>query len=71
MAVDNRLTLPFLSGYQVVHRNALCDRLVCPSVCLSVFFHYNSRTIRRRMMKLDTYMLEVKSNIEFEDGSRT
>ena len=49
-------------------------RLVCPPVCLSVCpsvcFHDNSRTISRRMMKLCTIIVEVKSNMEFEDGSR-
>ena len=45
---------------------------VRPSVCLSVYlFSHNSRTIRRRMTKLGTYTLEVKSNIELEDGSHT
>ena len=39
-------------------------------VRLSVCFHHNSITIRRRMMKLGTYILEVKSSMEFEDGSR-
>ena len=42
-----------------------------PSVCLSLCFHDNSSTIRRRMMKRCTYILEVKSNMELEDGSRT
>ena len=41
------------------------------SVCPSVRFHDNSRTSRRRMMKLCTYILEVNSNIELEDESRT
>ena len=49
-------------------------RSSCMSVCLSVrpsvCIHHNSRTIRRRMMKLCTYVLEVKSNMELEDGSR-
>ena len=44
---------------------------ICLSVCLSVCFHDNSRTIKRRMMKLGTYTLQVKSNMEFEAGSRT
>ena len=44
--------------------------VVCPSVRLSVFT-INLRTIRRRMMKLCTYIIEVKSNMEFDDGSRT
>ena len=46
-----------------------------PSVCLSVRpsvrFQYNSKMNRRRMMKLSAYILQVKSNIEFEDESRT
>ena len=50
-----------LVGHKVFHRNTLCDRLLCPSVC----FHHNSRTIRRRMMKLCTYILEVECNIGF------
>ena len=58
-----------------VHQNTLCDRLVCPSVCLSVCpsvcSHDNSWTRGCRMMKLGTIILEVKSNFEFEDGSRT
>ena len=56
----------------VTCRNTLCDRLVCirPSVLQSVRFHDNSGTRRRRMMKLGTIILKVKSNIEFEDGSR-
>ena len=58
------------AGHQIFHRNALCFRLVCPSVCLSVCFH-DYLTIRRRMMKLATCTLQVKSNIEPEDGSRT
>ena len=43
----------------------------CMSVCPSVCFHHNWGMIRRRMMKFGTYILEVKSNIEFEYGSRT
>ena len=54
-----------------VHQNSLFDRLACPFVCLSVRSHDNSWTCHRRMMKLGTIILEVKSNIEFEDGSRT
>ena len=54
-----------------VHQNTLWDRLVCPSVRLSVRFHDNSWKSRRRLKKLSTIILEVKSNIEFEDGSRT
>ena len=50
-----------------VHQNTLCDRLVCPSAR----FHDNSWTRRRRMMKHGTITLEVKSNMEFEGGSRT
>ena len=57
-------SLPYCSRF---HRNALCDPLVCPSV----YFHDNSRAIRRRMMKLGIYTLEVKSNIELEEGSGT
>ena len=49
-------------------------RLSCMSVCLSarpsVCFHDNSRVSGRRMMKLCTIILEVKSNIKFEDGPR-
>ena len=41
-----------------------------PSVRLSVFT-ISSRTIRRRMMKLATYILEVKSKMKSKDGSRT
>ena len=44
---------------------------VRPSVCLSVYLHDNSGTSRRRMMKLCTIILEVKSNIEFKDETRT
>ena len=44
---------------------------VCLSVCSSLCFHDNSWTIRHRMMKLGTIMVEVKSDLEFEDGSRT
>ena len=46
------------------------NRLVCMYVRPSVCFHDNSRTTSRRMMKLGTYILEVKSKIEFKDGSR-
>ena len=44
---------------------------VCLSVRLSVRFHDNSRMIRRRMMKLCKNIVEVKSKMELEDGSRT
>ena len=44
---------------------------VRPSVRPSDCFHENSSTIRRRMMKLGTYTLEIKSNMELEDGSGT
>ena len=43
----------------------------CMSVRLSVRSHDNSWTRRRRMMKLCTRVLQVKSDIQFEDGSRT
>ena len=46
-------------------------RSCCMSVRLSVRSQHNSWTNRRRMMKPCTIILEVKSNIEFEDGSRT
>ena len=44
---------------------------VCLSLHLAACFHHNSRAIRRRMMRLCTTIVEVKSDIEFEDGSRT
>ena len=40
---------------------------VRPSVC----FYVNSWTSRRRRLKFCTYIVQVKSDIEFEDGSRT
>ena len=58
------------SVYYVFHKNDLRDRLVCQSVCPSVCFHDNSGRIRRRMMKPGTVILEIKSNIEFGNGSR-
>ena len=63
---------PFL--YQVFHRNALCDPLVCPSVypsvCLSVFTITQARFDVFRMIKLWT-VHDVKSDMELEDGSCT
>ena len=59
----------------ITHECFICDRLVClclyvcPSICLSVRFHDNSRTISRRMMKLGTYIFQVKSNTKLEDVS--
>ena len=47
------------SSHQVFHRNALCDRRVCPCVYLSVCFRDNSRMSRRTMMKLCTIIVYV------------
>ena len=38
-----------------------------PRLC----FHYSLKTIRRRIMRFFIYIFQVKSNIEFENGSRT
>ena len=75
-AVDG-WTMDRLCAYEIIIENltfiikCFMRCLVCPAVCPSVCFTHNSRTIRRRMMKLCTVILEVKSNMEFEDGSRT
>ena len=64
LKLNLQIYINLLSGRQ----NTLCDRM---SVRPSVISHDNLRTRWRRMMKLGTNTLEVKSNMEFEDGSRT
>ena len=73
----SRISITFVSLgiVSILQENAMYGRFVCPSVCLSVCpsvcFHDNSRTSRCRMMKHYTDKLEVKSNMEFKEGSRT
>ena len=60
------LRLPNFTFYWVFHGNTLWDRVL--HVRLSVCFQDNSRTIRLRMMKLCTHIVEIKSNMELKDG---
>ena len=65
-------TVSSLSMKYLFHRNMLYAIVlyVCLSFCLSVYYPNNSRKLRGGMMKLGTIILEVKSNMKLEDGSR-
>ena len=61
--------------FYIKYSTGMLMRLSCMpvrlSVCLSFWFYHNSRISRRRILKLGTYILEVKSKIEFAVVSRT
>ena len=66
------LDLCLLSIPQECFMQLYCILYLCPSVCLAAFMiNDNSRMSRRGIVKLCTNILDVSSNMEMEDGSRT